>query len=170
MGQSVTDINESVVEMRIIQEFPDSKSIARLCSLLGLEEGQRSFALTTDAARRDGQIAVATRSLMASLFYVSQSVEPPMEDKEAGRVTVTCDSAGNEFDWRKVTGGLMQICSSNSRPDDAYVAVRYRGSWFYIDDSDLTSKSTFSLLTQLFALQAGEIRSTGPILTLPVAN
>ncbi len=49
-------------------------------------------------------------------------------------------------------------------------AVKYRSSWFYIDDSDLTAKSTFALLMQLFALQAGEIKSTGPILTLPVGG
>jgi len=75
-----------------------------------------------------------------------------------------------EYELREVTGGLMHIHSSRQEPKNAYVAVRYRGNWFYIDDSDLTSKSTFSLLTQLFALQTGEIKSTGPILTLPVGR
>ena len=48
------------------------------------------------------------------------------------------------------------------------VRLKYRNHWFYIDDSDLTSKSTFSLLMQLFALQAGEIKASGPVFTLPV--
>jgi hypothetical protein len=74
------------------------------------------------------------------------------------------------FDWGEVTGGLMDIRSSKQQPSNAYVAIDYRGSWFYIDDSDLTSKSTFSLLMQLFALQAGEVKSTVPILTLPVSR
>jgi len=62
----------------------------------------------------------------------------------------------------------MRIASSSMPPDNAYVAVRYRGSWFYVNDSDLTSKSTFSLLMQLFALRAGDVKSAGPVLTLPV--
>jgi hypothetical protein len=64
----------------------------------------------------------------------------------------------------------MQIHSAKQRPAAPYVAVQYRGSWFYISDDDLTSKSTFSLLMQLFALQAGEVKATGPILTLPVSR
>jgi len=75
-----------------------------------------------------------------------------------------------EYELREVTGGLMQIHSSKQEPENAYVAVLYRRNRFYIDDSDLTSKSTFSLLMQLFALQAGEIKSSGPILTLPVGR
>ena len=48
--------------------------------------------------------------------------------------------------------------------------VHSRGSRFYIDDSDLESKSTFSLPGQLFALQSGQLKSTAPVLTLPVGN
>jgi hypothetical protein len=171
MGQTVTDSNESVVELRITQEDVDSQQVTRLCELLRLEKGRNSFGLATGVSKSGRDlVAVTTRSLMASLFYISQSVEPPPKDQQAGRVTVTRDSSGNEFDWREVTGGLIQINSCSRKPENAYAAIHYRGSWFYIDDSDLTSKSTFSLLTQLFALQAGDIKSTGPILTLPVTH
>ena len=71
-------------------------------------------------------------------------------------------------DWQKLTKELMRIRWAKKPPQNAYSAIFYRGNWFYIDDSDLTSKSTFSLLMQLFALQAGEVKSTGPLLTLPV--
>jgi hypothetical protein len=53
---------------------------------------------------------------------------------------------------------------------NAAVRTRYRGSWFYIDDSDLDSKSTFTLLGQLTNLQAGDLPSTAPLLTLPVGR
>jgi len=33
-----------------------------------------------------------------------------------------------------------------------------RGHWSYVDDSDLDSKSTFSMLGQLFALQSATSR------------
>ena len=48
--------------------------------------------------------------------------------------------------------------------------LRCRGSWFYIDDADLDSKLIFSLLSQLFALQAGKEKGTPPMLTLPIGG
>jgi len=64
----------------------------------------------------------------------------------------------------------MRIRSSNGRPAAGSVSVEYRGHWFYIDDSDLSSKSTFSLLGQLFALQAGGGKAISPVLTLPIGG
>jgi hypothetical protein len=107
---------------------------------------------------------------MATMYYVSQAVEAPEDDERAGRVTVTVHEDGRRFDWREVTEDLIQIHSAGLRLSNASVSVRHRGSWFYVDDSDLEGKSTFALLEQLFALQAGEIASEGPILTLPVGR
>jgi hypothetical protein len=50
------------------------------------------------------------------------------------------------------------------------VVARHRGHWFYIADDDETSKSTFTLLNQLFALQSGDVEETKPVLTLPVGR
>jgi hypothetical protein len=46
--------------------------------------------------------------------------------------------------------------------------VLYRGSWFYIDDSDLNSKSTFNLLSYLLALKSDSASTKAPLLTLGV--
>jgi len=172
MGQNVQQGDEKpAIELEIAKRASDWDEVRRLCELLGLEFGRTNFRLTTEVGTGGkDRIAVAARSLMASLFYLSQSVLVPPEDEHAGRVTVSRDEQGNRFDWRQVTGGLMEIRSATKRPANAYVLVLYRGAWFYIDDSDLTSKSTFSLLTQLSSLQAGEIKSPGPILTLPVTR
>ena len=117
-----------------------------------------------------GLIKVETRSLLGSMFYLSQSVEAPLQDQEAGKVTITKTSSGGIFDWRKMTDNLMRVQSDDGYPGESAVAVKYRGSWFYIDDADLTSKSTFSMLGQIFSLQAGKSTSTTPVLTLPVGQ
>ncbi len=172
LGQSMAEGSDKIfVEMRVDPKALESDEFKQLCNLLELEPGQGRFQLTTErgAGGRD-RLAIATRSLNSILFYLSQSVVTPEKDELAGRVTVTRDEKGKRFDWQEVTGGLMRIGSSSLPPGNAYVSVPYRGSWFYIDDSDLTSKSTFSLLMQLFALQAGDVKSTGPILTLPVGR
>ena len=172
MGHGTSEGNdEPLVVIRIAEEALECDEVKELCDLLALERGRGSFPLTTEiGVRPRDRLAVVPRSLISSFFFVSQSVEVPSTDERAGRVTVTRDEDGNRFDWTEVTGGLMRIRSAGLPPVNAYSVVYYRGSWFYIDDSDLTSKSTFSLLMQLFALQAGDIRATGPVLTLPVSR
>jgi len=116
------------------------------------------------------RIPVSTRSLLGAMFYLSQAIEVPPQDIDRGLVTRTLDAAGLPFDWSRVTGDLMRVLTSPDRPEGAAVAVRHRGHWFYIDDTDLQSKSTFNLLLQLFALQSGTPAEPSPVLTLPVGN
>lgn len=170
MGQIPSeDPNNPIVEIRIDEDALEYEEVKQLCDLLVLERATHFPLYSEVGAKRKDRITTVPRSLMGSLFYISQSVEVPPEDERAKRVTISRDEEGNRFNWREVTGELMHIYSSRKRPHNAYLAIHYRGSWFYIKDSDLTSKSTFSLLMQLFALQVGEIKSTGPILTLPVS-
>jgi hypothetical protein len=108
------------------------------------------------------------RALIGVMSYLSQGVEPPQQDVVAGRVTVTRYRDGSEFEWPVLTKELFRVASSDDVPTDAFVRVEYRGTWFYIADSDLNSKSTFNLLDQLFQLQSGNTKSSGPVLTLPL--
>jgi hypothetical protein len=79
-------------------------------------------------------------------------------------------SAQPPFDWIKATGALLRVRSTSLPPTGAVVSVSHRGNWFFIDDSDLSSKATFSLLSHLLALQSGEVQRLVPLLTLPVGR
>ncbi len=137
--------------------------------LLGLDPEKGRYPVLLNAGvRLPDTIDIRTRSFIGILSFLAHSVEVPEEDLAAGRVTRTLDEKGRPFDWGEVTRGLMRIRSGREEPVNAAVKVRYRGHWFYIDDSDLDSKSTFMLLGQLFALQSGEVKNAGPVLTLPV--
>ncbi len=61
----------------------------------------------------------------------------------------------------------LKVRSASERPDDAFVAVEYEGSWFHIPKSDEQSKEAFALLTYLFMLQAPTTPSAGPVITVP---
>jgi hypothetical protein len=65
---------------------------------------------------------------------------------------------------------MCKVRSSKRKPGNTFIAVPYRGVWFYIADDDLQSKSTFMLLSQMFNLQAGQTEDAGPTLTLPVGG
>jgi hypothetical protein len=140
-------------------------------SLLGLNPDKLMFPVIGSArGGSTNSIKLRFRSFAGIMYFLSQSVQVPEEDVVAGLVTVTRDAAGQPFDWRQVTDGLLAIKSSPDAPDNASVAVNYRNSWFYIDDSDLDSKSTFVLLGQVFQLQAGDAKNVAPVLTLPIGG
>ena len=107
-----------------------------------------------------------TRSPIGVMQFISQSVEVPEEHYADGIVTRTFDDDGSQFDWNKVTGRVVSILSQKERPNSAFLAVPYRGWWFYIPDSDLNTKSTFSLLSMLIAMQSGRIQNTSVINTI----
>jgi hypothetical protein len=145
-------------------------SIREIKQLLGLDQNLEVYHVNSDFLRhRPDTISIRSRSLMSIFFYLSHHVDAPKIHKSAGLVTVTLNQDGSEFDWGKTAGGrLFHIRQSEKQPDLAFVAIPYRGQWFYLADNDLESKSTFMLLTQLFRLQAGAAKSAGPALTLPL--
>jgi hypothetical protein len=144
-------------------------AITALQELLRLDPKAVSYKVKARARRTQGdEIAVTGRSLMATLFFLSQAVEPPPIHEKEGLVTITHWRDGSRFEWTSVTGRLLRIRSSSSAPPHPAVSVRYRDYWFYIADSDLNSKSTFNLLTYLFNLKAGSKPGHEPLLTYPV--
>ena len=50
------------------------------------------------------------------------------------------------------------------------VSVKYNDTWFSIAKNDIPSKDTFSLIKLLYQMQAGDIPTVQPLLTLPIAN
>ncbi len=148
--------------------FPE---LQKLNTLFGLPPENLRFVLTTHPSDDNPQhVRIETRSLLGMMYYLSHGVESPEEDRASGKVTLTRYSSGKPFDWADVTGDILKIHSQSSRPAQAAMSVYYRDNWFYIDDSDLQSKSTFSLLAQIFSLQSGNAKDMGPQLTLPLGN
>ena len=150
----------------------DDPRIVKIQERLELSRDELQYALLAGADKNNNRnnIIITTRSLLGIMFYLSHSVIAPDSDKISGAVTVTRDENGAEFDWTELTRGLFRIQSGNVPAGNAAIETYYRGSWFYIDDTDLDSKSTFSLLIQLFSLQAGKAEGLKPVLTLPIGS
>jgi len=142
----------------------------KLKDLLGLAIEKDTFIIDTRGDRpRSESVGIELRSLLGTFFFASHGVEVPANDLAMGRAMTTMDKSGMPFDWSLVVGDLVSIQSKTKKPDNAQVAIQYRGSWFYIDDSDLNTKYSFLLLDQLAALLGGKVEKAGPILTLPVS-
>lgn len=161
--------------LAIRQAAWDLPEALELANLLRLAKHKRHYPLIYSTIIHEGPgeldyVTVEARSLSGILFFLSESVQVPRKHQEEGRVTITRYKTGEPFDWRQVTGDLLRVESQASKPGHAAVATRYRGRWFFIDDTDLESKSTFCLLTQLFALQSRIREGMVPVLTLPVGK
>lgn len=162
--------DEKIYTMQIA--FPDEGAEAEKLSKLlsGSRTINGNFVLNMELGfNLRGRIGVMPRSILSCMYYLSESVELPKEDVDKGIVHVTRGPEGELFDWKQVLHELMQIKSSPVEPRDAYIKVKYRNHWFYIDNTDLESKKTFVLLLQLYNFQAGQAsKSPPPVLTLPL--
>ena len=167
------------IELQIAKGAMESPEVRELLDMLSLAPDRNRFEVLfigTDVVDREPnppgfqRIFIATRALLGTMFYVSQGIGIPPSHEDDGLVTMTRTSDGQPFDWTVITGDLLKIHSQRLPPQNAAVAVQYRNFWFYVDDSDLNSKSTFTFLAQLGSLQAGVESGPGPVLTIPVGG
>lgn len=162
-----TDIKPTIYFREDTLDWPE---VAEIRELLGLTQKERLYNLHIIADKQNpNSIGIDFRSLSEMLQYLSTSVQIPQHDVEAGRIVVTRDESGRLFDWKDVTNGLFAVHSQDNSPDNASVAVHYRGSWFYINDSDMDTKNTFRLLSMVGSILAGKTeQDPPPVLTIGV--
>lgn len=113
-----------------------------------------------------GSVPFIGRSLLGVLYFLSQAVEVPTEHEARGWVTVTRNRDGSRFDWSRVLGSVFRVQSGAEPPAEGALRVRYRGTWFWIPDDDLDSKSTLSLVTLLLTLKSGDPKGGTPLIAI----
>jgi len=110
------------------------------------------------------------RSLYNVLNFYSYGVHVPAEDEQEGRATDLSSfreavSKGEIDDYSE----RLAIRYGKEAPESAFLMVRYRGLWFYIDDRDLKSKGGFNALYDLWQLSIKSPSSPGtPVTTIQV--
>ena len=162
---------KSTLAFSLAKEALELSETHKLVEMLRLTPGRAEYPIRmNDVDHNPNLIRLRTRSVMGILYLLSQSVEVPQEDVEKGKLTTTKYADGRPFYWSNLFSSLFQIKSSSDKPSDAFVSIKYRGSWFYIDDTDVESKRTYALFSQIFAIQAGKIEVERPTLTLPIGR
>ena len=109
------------------------------------------------------ELAMQTRSLLGVMWALSRGVAVPEEHVKRGWTDDYRDQNESEAEQ---TRWLQVGCSVLPRAD-AFVQVWYKGHWFFIDESDVSSKRTFALLDYLFSLQQTEKAQDLPVVTVP---
>jgi len=100
------------------------------------------------------------------MAYLAQGVNIPGEHIESGVVaTFEAESATT------ILSDLFQVNVKKEEPQQAGLAVPYKGYWFYIDETDISSKRTMGVLNSLVRLKIEASRAQNiPVLTLPVGQ
>ena len=109
-------------------------------------------------------IAITTRSTFDLIEILRAAVAVPQEHARAG-LTI-------EYPPMGLPGQGIQIISSKEKPRNTTPAVRYRGYWFYIDDTDQKTKAVFRVLRTFWSFSTAAEGDFGdaPILTIPVSR
>ena len=156
--EDVAGARRTIIEFVIDPAVKGRPEVQQLFRDLELDPKAESYFLTDARFVKKGRtITIVTRPLVATMAYMSKGIRVPQRDQERGLVHVTLDQSGNPFDWDELIGDLFTIESSESAPENAYIAVQHHGTWFYIRNDDVVSKDTFTLFQTMWALRAGEL-------------
>ena len=164
---------DEFVEERLQIAFPQGgEEGERLSKLIGCTKhfGGKCIKEIDFGYDDKGRVGVLPRSVLSCMCYLSQGVQVPNDHVDCGMVhRPTCTTPDEEEEAaHALFHELLLVESSDSAPKNAFVAVKYRQHWFYINECDLSSKRTFALLLQLYNLNAIAPKNRGPILTLPL--
>ncbi|MFI8716359.1 hypothetical protein ACIGHF_00485 [Stenotrophomonas sp. NPDC077464] len=137
------------------------QEVARVRELLGIRKSPEFNLVYGATARNDAEIALLTRSMLEILLDFSNCVEVPAEHIAQGRAFGGYPSGTNDSRRR-----LATIHSGSTAPADAYAAVRYRSTWYWVDDTDMDSKRAFAFMMVFFSLAETGTSAPAPVLTI----
>ncbi len=162
------DVNKqqtSILGLRTKDVPPEIQAAsAELRRLLHLSPEATEFTLVNaPLPSSDTEVAVMTRSLIGILQNMAAQVEVPSEHLAQHRAFPGFEAG------RKVPGlvPMIRIHSSKKKPDDAFLNVYYRDTWFWVDDGDLASKHALAQLLQLFTMADTGVKENLPVVTIP---
>ncbi|MGA2223599.1 MAG: hypothetical protein ABSH41_04055 [Syntrophobacteraceae bacterium] len=106
------------------------------------------------------KVIIQTRSILQTLVLMSGLIHVPNDEKNAARKGLQNAS----YELLK----NFKIYSKDEHPQNAFVAIRYCGHWFFIDNGDIYSKIVFSSILGVFSMAETGTSTGVPVLTLPV--
>ena len=143
-----------------------AREAARLLDLLGIAKPAREGAdvvvpiQLSVGSPEPGTLGLETRSLFTLMKLAAARIELP-EEAAVGSV---------RFPQPGLAGRGIRILSSDVQPAQARVAVQYRGRWYYIEQTDESSKQWFAMMQLLANAQVPDSGATRPVLTIPVTG
>jgi hypothetical protein len=137
---------------------------AEIRRLLKLAVGPQKFTLMySPVPGKDNELAVNSRSMLQIMQAFASHIDVPeahLKEKSAW---------GSTQNATKPEGALrtVRIYSGKNKPASAFAAVRYRDYWFWVDNNDLQSKRTLTVIIFFFTLSDTGSPEKLPLITIP---
>ena len=135
---------------------------AEIRRLLKLPAEPQKFALVYSPVHgADNELTVNSRSMLQILAAFATYIDVPEEDLKGERAAPALPdaSAGTRQD-------AVRIRCGKEKPADAFVAVSYRGRWFWIDDGDWRTKRALTAVLFFFTLTDTGAGEKLPLVTI----
>ena len=149
---------------QVTPEIQQDIELVRRTLKLTAEDG--NVVLAYGAVQRSGnELAVLSRSMIEILQEFGARIEVPSQHIGEGRTLANVPVGGID---QPRDHPIIRIRAGATAANDAFAAVQYRGSWYWIDDGDFNSKRAFTFLLLFSSLLETGVQSQAPLLTLPV--
>ncbi len=109
-----------------------------------------------------GELALRTRSVYDLMRVAAAAIDVPEQHLTSG--------AAERFPPAGLVGADIRIGRSKETPANAAVAVAHQGWWFYVDNTDQSSKHFFRLIELLISSHIADVsdrQQLAPVITLP---
>jgi len=141
------------------------EALKELEKLLGLRPGSNELKITYGIIpETDQELAIQTLSMLQIMIALALRIDVPSAHIEDGLTISTLvqpDSAETKM------GQFIKIHTTPNKPEAAFVSVRYKDHWFWIEDGDFYSKRVFTFLMILFSLTESGSKGGLPLVTIP---
>ena len=109
-------------------------------------------------------IAISTRSAYDLIEILRAAIEIPQEHASTG--------VARNYPALGLAGKDLRIHASKDKPMRAAVAVKHRGFWFYIDETNMHTKLFYDMVRTLWSvsISAAADQNAAPVLTIPVSR
>ena len=134
------------------------QDLARMTELLSLS-GDNEYTMSYGLIPEEDQIAILSRSTLEILANLAWYFDVPPKHVAEGRT-------GPAFESKLSRVPTIDVKYSCERPKCPFVAVKNRGYWFYIEDTDVQSKRVFLILEFMMTLTDHGDAARGPIVSI----
>jgi hypothetical protein len=151
-------VNVDIILPKIARTDSVQRAITRFKELLKLDQEQHVFDIEYGVIMEEkNHITVQTHSILEMLANISWYIDVPQEHVVEGRTLST---------FHPDNPDLIHVRVSADRPRDAFIAIDYRGYWYYIEDRDVKSKNTFAVMQILMSMANNASGAVGPLISI----
>ncbi|WP_244808389.1 hypothetical protein [Caballeronia zhejiangensis] len=137
--------------------------LAEIRRLLKMPATAQKFTLIYSPVRgANDELTVNSRSMLQIMAAFSSYMDVPDEHLRDHSALPAIAQPNGE-----IPDPMLHIYSGQKKPADAYVSVRYRGYWFWIDQGDLRTKRALNAVMLFFTLANTGSKEPLPLITIP---